>query len=264
MNTTTTRTTHLIPDTFTMLKRILAHMLKNPISTVMTTLATPIILLVMMYNLFGGLVEQTGVADTRYIDYLTPGLILITAIYGMAMATLRVNTDLTQGIIARFRTMSIARSAVLNGHVLGSTIGTLASISVIVVLAYLTGFRPTTTPLEWLAAAGLVTLFVVAMTWLAVAVGVSSKSPEAAQSSLFLLYTLPFISSAFVPTQSMTPVVKWIAENQPFSPIIDTVRGLLIGTPIGSRGLVAVAWCIGIALFGYLLSRAAYNRNSNV
>lgn len=257
-------TSYLISDTLTMLKRILAHMLKNPVMTIMTTLATPIILLVMMYNLFGGLVEQNGGMNTNYIDYLTPGLILITAIYGMALAALRVNTDLTQGIIARFRTMSIARSAVLNGHVLGSVIGTLSSISVIVVLAFFTGFRPTTTPVEWLAAAGLVTLFVLAMTWLAVAVGVSAKSPEAAQSSLFLLYTLPFISSAFVPTQSMTPVVKWIAENQPFSPIIDTVRGLLIGTLIGSRGLVAVAWCLGIALFGYLLARAAYNRSPNL
>jgi ABC-2 type transport system permease protein len=202
--------------------------------------------------------------NTNYIDYLTPGLILITASYCMAMAALRVNMDLTQGIIASFRTMSIARISVLNGNVLGSAIGTLLSISVIVVLAFFTGFRPTTTPIEWLAAAGLVVLFVVALTWLSVAVGVASMSPDAAQSILFLPYILPFFSSAFVPTESMTPVVKWIAENQPVSPIIDTLRGLLLGTPIGSRGLLAVAWCVGITLISYFWARAAYNRNSNV
>ncbi|HEX2622983.1 MAG TPA: ABC transporter permease, partial [Phototrophicaceae bacterium] len=239
---------YTIADTITMLRRVLRHMLRKPFSTLLGTLGTPIFLLVLMYNLFAGVVQLSGTAggNTRYIDYLTPGLILITSIYGMGIAALRVNTDMTQGIIARFRTMSIARVSVLNGHVLGSTLGTLFSISVITVLAFFTGFRPTTNPLEWLAVFGLITLFVIADAWLAVAVGVASKSPEGANSALFLLYILPFLSSAFIPTQSMTPVVAWIAENQPFSPIIDTMRGLLLGTPIGNRGLVAILWCLAL------------------
>jgi len=254
-----------IADTLTMLRRVLVHMLRNPAATLMSTLATPIILLLLMYNLFGVAVQQAGTmgSATSYIDYLTPGLILITAMYGMGMATIRANTDMTQGIIARFRTMSISRVSVLNGHVIGSTIGALFSISVIAILSYLTGFRPTANVGELLAALGLIVLFVLAITSLAVAIGIASKSPEAANSLLFLPLVLPFISSALIPTSSMTPVVAWIAENQPFTPIVDTVRGLLMGTPIGNRAILAVVWCVGIGLAGYLWSRAAYNRNTN-
>ncbi len=256
---------HIIPDSLTMLRRVLVHMLRAPAATLMSTLATPIILLLLMYNVFGGAVQQAGTigSTTRYIDYLTPGLLLITAIYGMGMATMRANTDMTQGIISRFRTMSISRVSVLNGHIIGSSLGAMFSIIVITVLVFLTGFRPTANVGELLAALGLIVLFVLAVTSLAVAIGIASKSPEAANSTLFLPLVLPFISSAFIPPSSMTPVVAWIAENQPFSPVVDTVRGLLMGTPVGNRGLVAVGWCIGIGLIGYLWSRAAYNRNTN-
>lgn len=253
----------MMTDTLTMLRRVITHMRRNSGYTLMAMLGTPILVLVMMYNLFGGVVQSAGSTTARYIDFLTPGLIVITSIYGMGMATLRANSDMTQGIIARFRTMSIARSAVLNGHVLASTIGTLLSISVVVILALLTGFRPVGGVPESIAALGLIVLLVFGMNWLAVGVGVSSKSPEAANSTLFILYILPFLSNAFVPPSSMTPVVAWIAENQPFSPIIDTVRGLLMGTPVGSRGLVAVVWCVLFAVIGYVWAFAAYNRNTN-
>jgi ABC-2 type transport system permease protein len=259
------RRSYVLSDTLTMLRRVILHMLRNPFVTILSTLATPILMLVMMYNLFGGVVQQadTMSSGTRYIDFLTPGLILITSIYGMGTAALRANADATQGIITRFRTMSIARASVLNGHVIGSSIGTLFSISVVIGLAFLTGFHPTADVGDWLAACGLIVLFVTALTWLAVALGVSSKSPEATNSGLYLLFILPFLSNAFVPTDSMTPAVAWIAENQPFSPIIDTLRGLLLGTPIGNRGLIAAAWCVGFAAVGSLWAQAAYDRSSN-
>jgi ABC-2 type transport system permease protein len=260
-----TQIANVVPNSMTMFQRVVVHMSRNPIATFMSSLGTPIVLLVMMYNLFGGVVQETGSmgADVRYIDYLTPGLIVITAIYGMAMTTVRVNTDMTQGIIARFRTMSIARISVLNGHVLGSTLGTLIGLIIIVGLAFLTGFRPSADPLSLLAAFGMVILLVVAVTWLGVAIGVASKTPDSANSFLFLFYILPFLSSAFVPTSSMTPVLAAIAENQPFSPIIDTMRALLMGTPVGDRGLVAIGWCVLLIVIGYVWARSAYNRNSN-
>ncbi len=252
-----------VQDAVTMLRRIFIHMLRNPMTTILTTLGTPVILLLLMYNLFGGVIQLAGTADSSYINYLTPGMILITAIYGTGTAAIRINSDMTQGIIARFRSMSISRGSVLNGHVVGSTIGSLISITAIITLSYLMGFRPTANTLAWLAALALIGLYVLAIMWLAVAIGVASKSPEAANGLLYLIYILPFFSSAFVPTSSMTPVVAWIAENQPFTPIIDTLRGLLLGTPIGNRALIAVAWCIGIGLVGYLWSRVAYNRSAN-
>ena len=252
-----------VSDTVTMLRRILIHMLRNPITMLLGTLGTPIILLLMMYNLFGSVIQADGATSSSYINYLTPGMILITVIYGTGVAALRINADMTQGIIARFKSMSISRGAVLNGHVIGSAIGSLISITAIFGLAYLMGFRSAANTVEWLAALGLIGLYVVAAMWLAIAVGVWSKSPEAANGMLYLFYILPFFSSAFVPTKSMTPVVAWIAENQPFTPIIDTLRALLMGDPAGSRALIAVTWCIGIGAVGYLWSRAAYNRSVN-
>ncbi len=252
-----------VTDTMTMLRRILIHTLRSPGTTLLATLGTPIVLLLLMYNLFGGVMSLAGTTSSSYINYLTPGMILITAIYSTGTAALRINSDMMQGIIARFRSMSISRGSVLNGHVVGSTIGSLISIAVIIGLAYLMGFRSTANAIDWLAAVGLIVLYVLTTMWLAVAIGVASKSPESANSMLYLVYIIPFFSSAFVPTTSMTPVVAWIAENQPFTPIIDTLRALLMGAPTGNRALIALAWCIGIGLVGYLWSRAAYNRSVN-
>ncbi len=256
--------TYSIADSMTMLRRTLAHILSNPIVTLLTTIGTPVILLLLMYNLFGGVIQSNGATSGSYINYLTPGMILITGIYSTGWAALRMNSDMTQGIIARFRSMSISRGAVLNGHVIGSSIGTLISIAVIVGLAFLMGFRPSTTPLGVLAALGLILLYVAAIMWLAIAVGTWAKSPDAVNSVLYLFYILPFFSSAFVPTTSMTPVVAWIATNQPFSPIIDTLRALLIGDPLGNRAVLALAWCLGIGLFGFVWARVAYNRSTKI
>ncbi len=258
-----TSLSHSVTDSITMLRRVMLHMLRNPVTTLLTTLGTPIILLMLMYNLFGGVIQLGGQAGANYLNYLTPGMIMITAIYGTGMAALRINSDMEQGIIARFRSMSISRGSVLNGHVVGSAIGTLVSITVLIGLAYLMGFRSTATVVQWLEATGLIVLYVLAIMWLSIAVGVWSKSSTQANGMLYLLYIVPFFSSAFVPTASMTPVVKWIAENQPFTPIVDTLRALLIGAPLGDRALVALAWCMGIGLVGYVWSRSAYNRSTN-
>jgi ABC-2 type transport system permease protein len=254
---------YAMTDTMTMLRRTLIHMLRNPVMMLLGTLGTPIILLLLMYNLFGGVIQSNGATSSSYINYITPGMILITAIYGTGLAAIRINADMTQGIIARFKSMSISRSAVLNGHVIGSVIGSSISIAVIFGLACLMGFQSGANAIESLAAFGLVMLYVIAIMWLAIAVGVWNKSPEAVNGMLYLLYILPFFSSAFVPTDSMTPVVAWIAKNQPFTPIIDTLRALLMGTPTGDRALIALAWCVGIGLVGILWSRVAYNRNTN-
>lgn len=246
----------------TMFRRVLKHMQRNFAGTILPALFSPILMLVLMLNVFGQSIEDSGNlgGDNSYINYLTPGVILITAAYGITGAALRANTDMTQGIINRFRTMSIARISVLTGHVFGNVIITLITITVILVLATLTGFRPVMRADTLLAAAGLIVFMVFALSWLAVAVGVSSKSPEGVTGYLYVVLTVPFLSTAFVPTASMTPILAWFAENQPFSPIIDTIRTLLMGGDVGTRGLVAVGWCVVLTLAGYIWARIGYNR----
>jgi ABC-2 type transport system permease protein len=252
-----------LSNTSTMLRRVLKHMQRNFGVTILPALFTPMLMLLMMLNIFGGTVEQSGsLGSSSYVNYLTPGLILITAIYGISGAAVRANTDMTQGIINRFRTMSIARISVLTGHVVGNVIITLFSISVILILAVLTGFRPVMRADTLLAAVGLIVLMVFALSWLAVAMGVSSPSAEGVSGFLYLIYTLPFLSTAFVPASSMTPILAWFAENQPFSPMIDTLRVVLLGGDAGTRGLVAVGWCVAFTLIGYIWARVAYNRTS--
>ena len=167
---------------------------------------------------------------------------------------------MTEGIIARFRTMSIARTSVLAGHVIGSVIQTMIAVALVMVVAVLIGFRSTTGPLEWLAATGLLLLTAIAITWLSVALGMSTKSVETASNLPMFLILLPFLSSGFVPTESMPGPLAWIAENQPFTPIIETIRGLLEGTPIGNSGVLAVGWCVAITIGGYVWAMRLYER----
>jgi ABC-2 type transport system permease protein len=168
--------------------------------------------------------------------------------------------DMSEGIIARFRTMAVARASVLTGHVIGSVIQTMLALAVVTGVALLIGFRPTTGPIEWLAAAGVLTLAALAVTWLSVALGLSTKSVETASNLPMILILLPFLSSGFVPTDSMPDGLSWVAENQPFTPIIETLRGLLLGTPIGDSGVLAVVWCVAISLVGYLWAMKLYER----
>lgn len=244
-----------------MLRRNLRHALRYPALT-MGTVGMPIIILLLFVGVLGdtlGAGLGPAAVEGGYVDYVAPGIILMTVASGCIATSVSVCVDMTGGIIDRFRTMAISRASVLTGHVVGSVILTVVSTALVIGIAVLLGFRPTGGLVEWIAATGLLVLLAVALTWLAVLMGLVSKTPESA-SNKPLLIGLPFISSAFVPTDSMPGGVRWFAENQPFTPLIETTRGLLLGTPIGSSAAISVAWCVGIALVGYLGARTAFNR----
>jgi ABC-2 type transport system permease protein len=251
-------------DSGTMLRRNLRRMRRYPSLTFFIA-GIPVVLLLLFAYVFGGtLGAGLGLVSggrEEYIAYVVPGILLIT-VAGAAQGTaISVAMDMTEGIIARFRTMDIARVSVLTGHVIGSVIQTMLAIVIVMVVAVLIGFRSTTGPIEWLAAAGLLVLTAFAISWLSVALGMSAKSVETASNTPMFLVLLPFLSSGFVPTESMPPGLSWFAEHQPFTPLIETVRGLLLGTPIGNSGVVAIGWCVGISVLGYLWSRRLYERN---
>jgi ABC-2 type transport system permease protein len=196
-----------------------------------------------------------------YVAYVTPGILLMTAAGAAQGTAISVAMDMTEGIIARFRTMAISRASVLTGHVLGSIIQAVVAVAVVLGVAVALGFRPDATALEWLATVGLVVAVALALTWLSVAFGLVTRSVETASNLPMFLILLPFLSSGFVPAASMPGPLAAFAENQPFTPVIETLRGLLLGTPIGNSGLVAVAWCVGIAVVGYLWARRLYERD---
>ena len=220
--------------------------------------------LLLFVYVFGGTLGAGlgGVAGGRaeYIAYVVPGILLIT-VAGAAQGTaISVAMDMSGGIIARFRTMAVARASVLIGHVIGSVIQTMLAVAIVLGVALLIGFRPTTGPAEWLAAIGLLTLTALAISWLSVALGMVTDNVETASNLPMFLILLPFLSSGFVPTESMPDGLSWFAENQPFTPIIETMRGLLLGTPIGNTGVLAVGWCVGISVVGFLWARKLYER----
>jgi ABC-2 type transport system permease protein len=255
---------YALRDSTTMLRRNVRHSLRYPALTV-SGLVVPIFFLLMFVGVFGNTIRAglTGasIPGRHYIDYLAPGIFLMTAGAGAEATAIGICTDMKEGIIARFRTMSITRTSVLTGQVLGALIRTLISGVLVVAVALALGFRPAATPVEWLAAAGMFAGVTLALTWLGVAFGLFAKTPEGANSLSLILLVLPFVSSAFVPTDSMPAGVRWFAHNQPFTPIIDTLRGLLTGTPIGHSAVLAVAWCAGITALGYLWARRRYDRN---
>lgn len=254
---------YAVTDSATMLRRQLRHARRYP-SLTLATVGTPIILLLLFVGVLG---DTLGAGLGRaadgggYVDYVAPGIILITVASGCTATAVAVCIDMTGGIINRFRTMAISRGAVLTGHVLGSMIQTAISTALVIGVAVLMGFRPTGALLDWIGTIGLLVLLSFALTWLAVLIGLVSKTPESASNTPLLILILPFTSSAFVPTDSMPAAVRWFAENQPFTPVIETTRGLLLGTPIGDSGLIAIAWCVGTALVGYIGSRAAFARD---
>jgi ABC-2 type transport system permease protein len=253
---------HAVSDSATMLRRNLRHALRYPSMSV-SVVAMPVIFLLLFVYVFGGTLGaglRGAPGGDRYVDYVVPGIILLTAASASMSTAVSVCVDMTEGIVARFRTMAIFRPAVLTGHVAGSMIQTMASMGLVIGAALLIGFRPTADPARWIAAVGVLAMLTLALTWLAVALGLVAKSPEAASSLPLPLMLLPFLGSGFVPTSSMSAGVRWFAGNQPFTPIIETLRGLLTGTPIGHNAVLAVAWCAGITLACYLWARAAYNR----
>ena len=252
-----------VTDSATMLRRNLKRAVRYPGLTVIVA-AMPVVFLLLFVFVFGGtLGAGLGLPSggrAEYLAYVVPG-ILVLAITGGAQGTaIGIAMDMTEGIIARFRTMSIARASVLTGHVLGAVIQTMVGLAMVVAVALLIGFRPAADPVEWLAVTGLLALTSFALSWLSVAMGLWTKTVEAASNVPMPLMLLPFFGSGFVPVESMPAGLRWFAEHQPFTPIIETVRGLLTGTQIGSSGPVAIAWCAGIALAGYLWARRNYER----
>jgi ABC-2 type transport system permease protein len=256
-----TTLSYTVADSATMLRRNLKHALRYPSLTLIVA-GMPIVFLLLFVYVFGGTLGAGlgGVSGGRaeYAEYLAPGL-LVLAIASAAQGTaISIAMDMTEGIITRFRTLSIARAAVLAGHVVGAVIQTMIGLALVVGVALLVGFRPDAGLVEWLAALGLLALVSLALSWLSVAMGLATKSVEAASNLPMPLLLLPFLSSGFVPTESMPAGLSWFAEHQPFTPIIETLRGLLTGTAIGSSGVVAVAWCVAISVVGWLWARRNY------
>ena len=256
---------YTVADSATMLRRRLRHIRRYPSMTLMLV-GLPIILLLLFVYVFGGTLGAGlgGASGGRaaYANYVAPGIILLTVAAAAQGTAISVAVDMTEGIIARFRTMAIARASVLTGHVLGSLIQTMLSLAVVVAVAVGVGFRPTAGPLGWLASAGVLAMTAFALIWLSVALGLAAKSVETASNSPMFLMLLPFLSSGFVPTQSMPAGLRWFAEYQPFTPITETVRHLLLGGPVAHDAIVAAAWCAGIALFGYLWAKKLYVRQA--
>jgi ABC-2 type transport system permease protein len=256
---------YALTDSATMLRRQLRHMLRYPSMTLLLA-GMPVVFLLLFVYVFGGTLGAGlgGPSGGRaeYVNYVTPGIILITVASAAQGTAISVAMDMTEGIIARFRTMAIFRASVLTGHVLGSMVQTALSMAVVIGVAVLVGFRPTAGPVEWLAAIGVLAMVTLALTWLSVALGMVTKSVEAASNLPMPMLLLPFLGSGFVPTDSMPAGLRWFAEYQPFTPIIETLRGLLMGTPIGNDGWIALGWCAVIALGGYLWSKRLFNRES--
>ncbi len=259
------RLSFALRDSATMLRRDIRHSLRSPMMTV-SGLLTPVVTLALFNYVFGGALGVGLGGATHvgsYINYLAPAIIIMTVGSGCATTAVNLCTELNEGIIARFRTMAISRASVLIGHVLGSLIRIVASVALVVGVALLMGFRPIVNPVAWLAALGVVALFTFALTWMGVVFGLVGKTPAGANFlSLSFQLLLPFTSSAFVLPDTMSGVMRWFAEYQPFTPVIDTLRGLLLGGPIGASAALAIAWCVVLAVAGYLWARAVYNRNA--
>jgi ABC-2 type transport system permease protein len=253
---------YTLSDSRVMLRRNLKHQLRYPSLTVMLV-AMPIVILLLFVYVFGGqLGAGLGADDGRiaYLNYVVPGLLLITLGSAVQGTAIMVATDMTGGIIDRFRTMAIARASVLTGHVLGSLIETLAAIGVLIGVAFGLGFHSPAGPLHWLAAVGILALFAFALIWLAVALGLAAKSVETASNTPMILMFLPFLGSGFVPTATMPTGLRQFAEYQPSTPVADAVRGLLSGATSGDHIIVAIGWSVGIGAAAYLWAISLYNR----
>ena len=256
--------TYALADSTTMLRRNLRRMRRNPGLTLFVA-GIPIVLLLLFVYVFGGslgagLPGAAGSDRGAYADYLTPGILLFTVVGGAQLTAIGVAIDMTEGIIARFKTMAVWRGSVLAGHVIANMIQTLLAVVLVLVVSIAIGFRPGASALDWLGAAGLVTFVTLGLTWLSVALGLVAKSVESASNLPMFLMLLLFLGSGFVPTDSMPAGLQWFAEHQPFTPINETLRGLLLGTHIGSDWIAALAWCAVITAGGYAWSLRLYAR----
>ena len=250
--------THPFSDMFVMLGRSMRHIFRS-MDTIITVAVMPIAMMLLFVYVFGGAMQ---VGTGRYVDYLLPGILLIAIANGVGYTAYRLFLDKQRGIFERFRSMPVTRSAGLWGHVLSSLVSNAITVGVIVLVALLMGFRSSAGVLGWLAVAGILTLFTLALTWLAAIAGLSAKSMDGAIAFSYPLIFLPFISSAFVPTQTMPSVVRAFAQHQPVTSIVNSIRALLSGNPVGSELWVALAWCLGIMAVAYFFAVRAYQKHA--
>ena len=248
--------THFFGDTAVLLGRSMRHIFRSA-DTIITTALTPIAMMLLFVYVFGGAIE-TG--TDNYVNYLLPGIMLIAIASGIAYTAFRLFLDLTSGIFERFHSMPIARSSVLLAHVLTSLVSNALSVVIIVLVGLVMGFRTSASPLALLAVVGILALFTLALTWIAIIAGLSAKSMEGATGFSYPLIFLPFISSAFVPTDTMPGPVRAFAENQPVTSIVNTIQDLFAQQPVGSYIWIALAWCLGILVLAYVFAMAAYRR----
>jgi ABC-2 type transport system permease protein len=261
---------YTVSDSTTMFRRNLRRLQRYPSMTLLL-IGMPIVFLLLFVYVFGGQLSHgldsplagghTGRAG--YLNYVTPGILLVTVAAAVQGTAIVVAMDMTGGIIDRFRTMAIARSAVLTGHVLAALVQTILSLAIVFGVAVALGFRPNASPLEWLGALGVLVLFSLALIWLATALGLAAKSVETASNTPMFLTLLPLLGSGFVVLATLPAGLEQFARYQPFTPVTETLRGLLTGTPIGNNGIMAVAWSVGIALVSYLWARHLYTQRSS-
>ncbi|MFD7522122.1 ABC transporter permease [Paenibacillus chitinolyticus] len=247
---------HFFIDISVMLGRSMRHIFRS-MDTIVTVTIMPIAMMLLFVYVFGGAI-QTG--TDNYVNYLLPGILLMAIASGISYTSFRLFTDVQRGIFERFHTMPISRSALLWGHVLTSLLSNAISVVVIILAALLMGFRSSAGVLPWLAVAGILALFTLALTWVAAIAGLSAKTVDGASAFSYPIIFLPFISSAFVPTESMPTAVRVFAENQPVTSIVEAIRALLSGQPLGSDIWIAIAWCVGIMLLAYVFAMRVYKK----
>lgn len=244
-----------LTDTRIMIGRSIRHIIRSTDALILSVVLPVAILLLFVY-VFGGAITT----DTEYINYVVPGIILLTAGFGAALTATAVNADLTEGLMDRLRSMPIKASAAVTGHVAASMVRNLIVTALVFGIGIAIGFRPQAGPWEWLGVVGILSLFVLTITWISVILGLVAKSVDAASGFAFFVAFVPYVSSAFVPTETMPTVLRAVADNQPVTPIIETARGLLLGTPVGDYVWLAVAWCVGILML-VIPTAAALFRN---
>jgi ABC-2 type transport system permease protein len=244
-------------DSAIMLRRNFKHTVRNPV-TLFNAILMPIVMMLMFVYVFGGAFSVGG----SYVDYATPGMIMMAISYGLSATATAVNSDMTKGIINRFKVMDVSRGAVLTGHVVATVVRTVVVLVAVIGVAFLMGFSPSASFGQWLAVAGVLLLTIIAVSWLTIALGLAAKTAESAGFATVPLIMLPFFSSAIVPAEKMGPGVRQFAEYQPFTPIIETIRGLLAGTPSAGHAITAIAWCVGIAVVGYFWATATFTKRA--
>ena len=246
-----------LTDARTMLRRNFKHIVRNPVA-IFNGALMPVVIMFMFVYVIGGAFN----VGERYVEYATPGMILLAITYGLSATAVSANSDMAKGIINRFKVMNVSRGAVLTGHVAATVLSTLTAAAVIIGVAFALGFRSSASLLDWLGAIGIIAATAFAAAWFTVAAGIAARTPESAGFVVVPLILLPFLSSAIVPAAKMGQGFRQFAEYQPFTPIIESLRGLLAGTPSGGYAAAALAWCAGIAVVGYLWSRATFSKRA--